>query len=165
VSVNSYATVDEIRRRIPPIIETARLQELEIEPFINDAEDEVNGWIAERYTVPFSVTMIPAGIRFATRNLATYNLLRPLIIQEDPSRSDWVDSYRERAEAFLDKVAEGKISLTVSGAALAVVDPGHGGVWSSTMQYIPTASVAVDPIKQEIDPDRVEDEEDLRWPR
>ena len=100
MSVNSYATVDEIRRRIPPIIETARLQELEIEPFINDAEDEVNGWIAERYTVPFSVTMIPAGIRFATRNLATYNLLRPLIIQEDPSRSDWVDSYRERAEAF-----------------------------------------------------------------
>lgn len=158
MSVNSYATVDEIRRRYPGIIETSNLTPLEIDAHISDAEGEVNGRLARRYTIPFAPGMEP--IRTLTRDLASYSLLRSLIIQEDPSRSDWVESIRDRADKLLDALVEGKAAVvTTSGAVVGQLSTVPGGVWSSTMGYAPTMSI-LDSIQQEVDPDRVQDEED-----
>lgn len=161
MSTSSYWTTDEMAIAWKRFVQTGGFAPAELDQHISDAEDEVNGAIGGRYTVPFSGGAPPL-IRTCTRLLAGFNFLRGQIINEQPSRSDWVDRLREQAKEYLDKVAEGKLTL-MSGSG-TVIDPvAQPGlrIWSSTKDYVPTFGV-IPQTRQEIDQDRIDDEDDAR---
>lgn len=74
------------------------------QPFIAGAEDEIDGWLGSRYTVPF--TPVPGQVKDITIDIAYYKA----IIRSKDSKSIW-DSCERRLKAIL----EGDMQLTVSG--------------------------------------------------
>lgn len=144
----------------PRVVETAGFDPNEMDFYIQMAEDEINGTLAKFYSIPFSSNMHP--IRTITELLAAHAMLRTLITQEDPSRSDWVQQLRERGEALLTAIADGKMDIvaaTSGGGAATLLSRVSGvgdQVWSDTSGYKPTMDLR-DPIEQRVSPTRLED--------
>lgn len=83
---------------------TGTVNESRVDKAISDADEEINGYVGSRYTVPLSP--VPAIIRKYSVDLAIYNLY---------GRRDTVPEVRKdryaNAIKFLQQVALGKISL------------------------------------------------------
>lgn len=77
-----------------------------VDESIDDADDEIDGYLGGRYTVPLSAP-VPGMISKISVDIAIYNLYA--------RRADSIPEIRkeryENAIAFLKKVAEGRISL------------------------------------------------------
>jgi len=166
MSTFSYTTADELKRRWRKWIETSEKTAGDLEWHINDAEAEINGILAKRYTVPFSYSLFPVEpVRTVTRLFAGHSMLRSMIIQEDPSKSDWVESIRAQGQTILDKIEEGKLDLiacadnVVSAVVIPRRKPATEKIWSSTMTYVPSLDHR-DATVQQVDPDRLDDEDD-----
>ena len=166
MSTFSYTTADELRRRWRKWIETSNIAIGDLDWHINDAEAEVNGVLAKRYTVPFSFSLFPVEpVRTVVRLFAGHSMLRAMIIQEDPSRSDWVEGIRAQGQAILDKLLDGSMDIiacadsVASAKVISRLKPGAEKIWSSTSTYVPVMDHR-NVIEQQIDPDRLDDEDD-----
>jgi phage gp36-like protein len=81
---------------------------------IAEAEREINGRLAARYTIPFATA--PDLIVAIDMDLATYLCLRGNYTQEDGNVSGWVQEYYNRANGLLTKLENGTILLLDPGA-------------------------------------------------
>ena len=84
--------------RIVPIIEMA----------IADADAEIDGYLAKRYTVPFSP--VPQVLNKLSKDIAIYNLFSRIGIDESTDQKTYLNRYNA-AISFLRLVAEGKASV------------------------------------------------------
>lgn len=118
----SYSTREEVRQMIRdsafnPIVDDAfrdleldreeRLDPL-IDVAIQDADAEIDGYLAKRYAVPLSPA--PRVLNKLSKDIAVYNLFSRMGINAE-SREKIIITRYEAAIKFLTLVAEGKVSL------------------------------------------------------
>lgn len=89
---------EEREAKVGPIIDTA----------IADAEGEIDGYLAKRYTVPIEPT--PKVINKFAKDMAVYNLYSRIGINESSEEKNYLNRYNA-AVKFLTLVAEGKVSI------------------------------------------------------
>lgn len=78
------------------------------EDAIADACAEIDGYLAKRYSVPFF--NVPAAIRKFAKDIAVYNLVSRMGIEEDTREKTFLNRYNA-AIKFLLEVAKGNISI------------------------------------------------------
>ena len=88
----------ERETKIGPIIEAA----------IEDADAEIDGYLAKRYAVP--IDPAPKVINKFSKDIAVYNLFSRIGIDETTDQKTYLNRYNS-AIAFLKLVAEGKVSI------------------------------------------------------
>ena len=84
--------------KVAPIIESA----------IEDADAEIDGYLAKRYAVPISPA--PRVLNKFSKDIAIYNLYSRLGIDEGTEEKNYLNRYNA-AVKFLTLVAEGKVSI------------------------------------------------------
>lgn len=75
---------------------------------IADACAEIDGYLAKRYSVPFG--SVPQAIRKFAKDMAVYNLVSRMGIEEDTREKTFLNRYNA-AIKFLLEVAKGNISI------------------------------------------------------
>ena len=80
------------------------------ESAVEDAQAEIDGYLAKRYDVPFTKT--PKVISKFAKDIALYNLVSRKGVDESDREKTYLTRYKD-AIAFLTKVAEGKIDIGV----------------------------------------------------
>ena len=118
----SYSTKEEVREMLKDdalnaiigdtfIEDPAEREEL-VEPLIEaaiaDADAEIDGYLAKRYTVPISPA--PRVLNKFSKDIAVYNLFSRIGIDESTDQKIYLTRYNS-AIKFLTLVAEGKVSL------------------------------------------------------
>lgn len=89
---------EEREAKVGPIIEGA----------IEDADGEIDGYLAKRYAVP--IVPAPKIINKLSKDIAVYNLFSRVGIDENSEEKNYLNRYNA-AIKFLTLVAEGKVSL------------------------------------------------------
>ena len=74
----------------------------------DDAQAEIDGYLAKRYDVPF--IMVPKVVSKFAKDIALYNLVSRKGIDESDREKTYLTRYNA-AVAFLTKVAEGKVDI------------------------------------------------------
>lgn len=110
---DEYLDADEREAKIGPIIDEA----------IEDADGEIDGYLARRYSVPLSPA--PKVINKFAKDIAIYNIFARIGIDEDSEAKTYLTRYNA-AVKFLTFVADGKVSIGAAGpgdasAAAAIV--------------------------------------------
>jgi phage gp36-like protein len=88
----------EREEKIVPIIEGA----------IVDAEGEIDGYLAKRYSLPLSP--VPQVIKKFAKDIAIYNLYSRIGIDENDREKNYLNRYKA-AVRFFELVANGKVEL------------------------------------------------------
>lgn len=118
----SYSTKTEVREMLKDdalnaivgdtfVEDPAQREELVtpiIEAAIEDADGEIDGYLAKRYTVPISP--VPKVINKFSKDIAVYNLFSRVGIDESGEEKNYLNRYNA-AIKFLTLVAEGKVSI------------------------------------------------------
>lgn len=81
------------------------------EQAVDDAQAEIDGYLAKRYNVPFSRT--PQVINKFSKDIALYNLVSRKGIDETDREKTYLTRYNS-AISFLTKVAKGEIDIGIS---------------------------------------------------
>jgi len=89
---------DEREARIGPIIDAA----------IEDADGEIDGYLAKRYRTP--IAPVPKVLSKFSKDIAVYNLWSRIGIDESSEAKNYLNRYNA-AVKFLILVAEGKVSI------------------------------------------------------
>lgn len=89
---------EEREAKVCPIIDGA----------IEDADGEIDGYLAKRYAVP--IVPAPKIINKFSKDIAVYNLFSRVGIDENSEEKNYLNRYNA-AIKFLTLVAEGKVSL------------------------------------------------------
>ena len=121
----SYSTKEEVREMLKDdalnaiigdtfIEDPAEREEL-VEPLIEaaiaDADAEIDGYLAKRYTVPISPA--PRVLNKFSKDIAVYNLFSRIGIDESSEQKNILNRYNA-AIKFLTLLAEGKVDIGVS---------------------------------------------------
>ncbi|MGI6254241.1 MAG: gp436 family protein [Acutalibacter sp.] len=118
----SYCTRQEVREMLKDdalniiigdaYIEDAEEREIKIGPIIDeaieDAEGEIDGYLAKRYAVP--IAPAPKALNKFAKDIAVYNLYSRIGIDESSAEKNYLNRYNA-AVKFLTLVAEGKVSI------------------------------------------------------
>lgn len=118
----SYCTTQEVRDMLKDdalnavigdaYIEDAEEREAKIGPIIDgaieDADGEIDGYLAKRYSVP--IVPVPKAINKFSKDIAVYNLYSRHGIDEGSEEKNYLNRYNA-AIKFLTLVAEGKVSI------------------------------------------------------
>lgn len=118
----SYSTAEEVREMLKDdalntiigdaYIEDAAERENKITPIIaeaiGDADGEIDGYLAKRYPTPLAP--VPKIINKLSKDIAVYNLISRIGIDEGSSEKNYLNRYNA-AIKFLTLVAEGKVSI------------------------------------------------------
>lgn len=83
-----------------------------IDAAVEDAEGEIDGYLAKRYSVPLAA--VPKVINKFAKDIAVYNLYSRIGIDESGEEKNYLNRYHS-AIKFLTLVAEGKVSLGAQG--------------------------------------------------
>lgn len=89
---------EEREAKVAPIIESA----------IEDADAEIDGYLAKRYAVPLSPA--PKVINKFSKDIAVYNLFSRIGIDESTDQKTYLNRYNA-AIKFFELVADGKVSI------------------------------------------------------
>ena len=118
----SYSTKEEVREMLKDdalnaiigdtFIEDPTEREAKIGPIIEaaieDADAEIDGYLAKRYKVPFE--QAPKVLVKFSKDIAVYNLFSRIGIDEGSDQKNYLNRYNA-AIKFLTLVAEGKVSI------------------------------------------------------
>lgn len=117
-----YCTVEEVRTFLKEdafnsIIANEYIEDPEerekqllplIEQAIDDADGEINGYLASRYPTP--LTKVPKVINKYSKDIAVYNLFSRAGLDESERENNYLTRYKA-AIKFLELVAKGTVSL------------------------------------------------------
>lgn len=123
----SYSTIQEVRDMVKgdalnaligdSFIEDQEERENAFAPIIaqaiEDADGEIDGYLAKRYPVPISPT--PKIINKFSKDIAVYNIFSRVGINEDSEQKNYLNRY-QAAIKFLTLLAEGKVSIGEAGS-------------------------------------------------
>jgi len=156
--MGKYTEAEDLRKLYREI-DSAKLNDNDLEFYIRFAEAEIDGVLANRYTLPFSET--PQLVRDMSAELSLIKVLDRYFTGQAQDENDWRNTRKEELDRLLAGVNSGTISLVSSAGT--VIQPADGLVYvtSTTEDYTPTFGVG-DVINEEVDPDRIEDEQNER---
>jgi len=165
VSLN-YTTVEHIWNQLPMLEETSIVSSLQVASFAQDAEAEIDGLLAQRYTVP--VAGAPPLLRTAATKLTLGLILsQNVFTQERVNSSEWPEAFISNAKRIMKGLVDGKYLLVSSAGTLIDTRNDLTEVWSNNMTYHSTKT-ELDPTREFIDEDKttaLEDERELTvWP-
>ncbi len=159
--MGDYTSFEDIRRLFKKV-DTAGMTAEDQEFYIVMAESVVKGCISKRYTLPF--TTVPTLIRYISTELALIYILDRFFTQEARSENSWVNQRREAIlgeDGLLNQIKDGDIELVLEDDSIVAEDADKAGLNSDTETYTPTFGHGF-VGNEEIDPDRLESEEDAR---
>lgn len=119
---------------------------------ITRAEGLVNGYIAARYSLPFST--VPPLITTITEDISCYYFIRSTYVQDGERKNEYADSFKEAIKQ-LEQIRDGKTPLALTSGAL-IPQITSGKFISSTQNYAPTFDEG-NPEQWDIDPDKEDD--------
>lgn len=155
--MGAYTDADNVRKLYPHINDLSSITDTQIDFYVDQAEAELNGYLAARYALPFSA--VPPLVETLATEYAWVKLMDRMYSGEAPTKYDWKEVRRRELKELLNKLASGEIIL-VTTAGAAITSSAGVGIASDTSDYTPTFN-HLDPSMQEIDEDRLDDEEDV----
>ena len=156
ISMPSYTTVANFQDLYPRVGSLASINSASIAFYIDQAENEINGYLANNYTLPFSAS--PPMITTLSTEYSLVKILERFFTHEGGSQNAWVAERKKYIIDTLNKLNEGTLGLVTSSGELLVYNSGDT-IFSNTMEYDPTFTM-LDETLQQIDSDRLEDEYD-----
>lgn len=153
----SYATINDVFRRYPPISTAVGTGEYDVasvdvdSTFIAGAEGMVNGFLSARYTVPLPSDPL---ITRLTADIAIYDILA----QRLPEMPDFMQTRYDQALKMLGMIRDGKMSVN----SATIVTTGDWEAYSTTMGFHGIFSPVLDAECQIPDSGRVEQDGDER---
>lgn len=160
--MGTYATTTSIGEILPGFLKgnTTTMDDPGTKIFsrlIDDAEAEINGVLANKYSMPF--TTVPPLLRALAGHMAAGMAIRNGFSVDSIRRNQYLDDYKRSFE-ILDKLGKGEMKLTLTDGSLAPVNS-TGRFLSNTENYTPIFGLD-DPDKWERDQDEIDDQEDAR---
>ena len=152
----TYTTVPNVLSLYPRVGSLATVNSSSISFYIDQAENEINGYLANNYTLPFSSS--PPMITTLSTEYSLVKILERFFTQEVGSTNAWVEERKKYIVDTLNKINDGTLGLVTSSGELIVYNSGDT-IFSNTMNYTPTFTM-LDETLQQIDSDRLEDEYD-----
>ena len=152
----TYTTVPNVLSLYPRVGSLASVNSASIAFYIDQAENEINGYLANNYTLPFSSS--PPMITTLSTEYSLVKILERFFTQEVGSTNAWVEERKKYIVDTLSKINDGTLGLVTSSGELIVYNAGDT-IFSNTMNYTPTFTM-LDETLQQIDSDRLEDEYD-----
>mgnify|MGYP003151208534 CR=1 FL=1 len=151
-----YTTVPNVYSLYPRVGSLSSVNSSAVSFYIDQAEAEINGYLVNNYTLPFSSSM-PLVTTLSTE-YAMVKILERFFTQEVGSENKWVMERKEYVFNYLNKLNNGEVGLYNSSMELLVYNAGDT-IFSNTMNYNPTFTM-LDETLQQIDSDRLQDEWD-----
>jgi len=152
----TYTTVPKVYSLYPRVGSLSSVNSQAVDFYINQAENEINGYLVNNYTLPFSST--PPIIESISTEYALIKILERFFTQEVQSENSWVAKRTDKVFDFLNKINSGELGLYTSSMDLITWNAGDT-IFSNTMEYNPTFTM-LDETLQQIDSDRLQDEYD-----
>ena len=152
----SYTTVPKVYNLYPRVGSSSSVNSSAVSFYIDQAENEINGFLINNYTLPFSST--PPIIESIATEYALVKILERFYTQEINSENSWVKERKDYVFDYLNRINTGDIGLYTSSYDLIVWNAGDT-VYSNTMDYITTFTM-LDETLQQNDSDRLQDEYD-----
>jgi phage gp36-like protein len=146
----AYTTHTKVRELLKAVTVTA-MSNTEVEGHIARADSIIDGYIAQRYSLPLGTT--PAIIETVSTELAAYYVGRAMHARDTQTRNDWIDDFRNNAIATLKMIAAGELLLISSAGA--VIAASESMVHSNNSDYTPVFDVD-DIINQSVDADKLD---------
>jgi phage gp36-like protein len=133
----SYATVENVYERYPPIGSVTAISSAQIAAAIGAEQARIDGRLGSRYATPFRP--LPPVIEMIAGDLATLRIVgtRVLLVSQSKPDPSWTEAWRHSLD-LLDQLAAGKVDLVSgSGTILPQAGPSVGELWSNTMTTTP----------------------------
>jgi|TARA_R110000751_G_scaffold68966_3_gene140262 phage gp36-like protein len=151
-----YTSVANVYTLYPRVGSLSSVNSASVSFYIDQAENEINAYVVNNYTTPFS-SSIPTLTTISTE-YALVKILERFFTQEVQSENSWVRERKEYVFDLLNKINSGEIGLYTSSLELITYNAGDT-IYSNTMNYNPTFTM-LDETMQQIDSDRLQDEWD-----
>ena len=152
----TYTTVPNVLSLYPRVGSLSSVTSSSIAFYIDQAENEVNGYLSNNYTLPFSSS--PPLVTTISTEYALVKILERFFTQELGSKNDWVYERKNYIVDILDKLNSGEVGLVTSSGELITYNSGDT-IFSNTMNFNPSFNM-LDETIQQIDSDRLEEEYD-----
>lgn len=139
-SVSSYTNVAAILALYPAVGSASAINSATIFQFVQDATNEIDGRIAERYGIPLQVSSgasVPLLATLAAR-ISLYDLLTIRALAQatvDQQKGNPLYERLKEARAWLDQIADGKRPLIDSTGAVIAQSTTLQQVWSNNENY------------------------------
>lgn len=155
--MGNYTSAIKVRQLYPQLNDIATLTDAQLDFYVDQAEAELNGRLAIRYTLPFSVA--PAMVEALATEYALIKVMDRFFTAEAPVKGDWKEVRRRELKELLENISEGAICL-VNSAYAVIGQRTDNSIASNTSAYTPTFS-HLDQTMQVVDKDRLDDEESV----
>jgi|TARA_R110002012_G_scaffold139198_2_gene296354 phage gp36-like protein len=151
-----YTNVPNVYALYPRVGSISSVNSSAISFYIDQAESEINGYVVNNYTMPFSSA--PPLLTSLSTEYTMVKILERFFTQEVNSENKWVMERKEYVFDYLNKINSGDVGLYTSSLELLAYNAGDT-IYSNTMEYNPTFTM-LDETLQQIDSDRLDDEWD-----
>jgi phage gp36-like protein len=126
---------------------------------ILEVEGLIDGYLANRYSLPFATDSVPVQIRSIARNLAVYRVYNYQYSGDNINRNAYVErfeSFDKNAFDMLEKIRDGEIQLTLTNGSQVPFKTSIIAVRSSSSGYQPIFEMDTT-TSQKIDSDLLSD--------
>lgn len=154
-----YTTAGDMRKLFKAFDTVPQITDIDLEFFVTMSEAEIDGYLAQQYTLPFS--LVPPVIRSLASEYATIKALDRFFTGETENKNDWRMIRKKELTELLKGYADGSLTLTSSDSSIIAQRADLHNIVSGTSRYTPTHGHG-DVVFEEVDPGRREDEEDAR---
>lgn len=155
--MGNYATTTSISQLLPYALKTNTttgdtVGTSNFSKHIDRAEGLVNGYIAGRYSLPF--TTVPPILITITEDISCYYFIRSTYVQDGQRKNEYADAFKD-AIGQLESIRDGKTPLALTNGSL-IPQITTSKYLSSTKGYSPTFNED-DPEDWDIDADKLTD--------
>tara|TARA_Y100000592_G_scaffold65028_1_gene101181 strand:- start:149 stop:646 length:498 start_codon:yes stop_codon:yes gene_type:complete len=150
----TYTTVPNVLSLYPRVGSLSSVTSSSISFYIDQAENEVNGYLGNNYTLPFSSS--PPLVTTISTEYALVKILERFFTQELGSKNDWVSERKTYIVDILNKLNSGELALTTSSGELITYNSGDT-IFSNTQTFNPTFTM-LDETLQQISSERLDEE-------
>lgn len=154
-----YTSFEDIKILFPKVSQTSLTAAQANGIFISKAENEIDGRLAVKYSIPFSSGAVPGLIKSMAQDLSFYYIGRRFFTQTVKDKNPWIATYKEDVDELIKSILDGDTVIVDNSGSIIDTRTDQSQIWSNTTEYKPTFDHR-DQTLQRIDPDRLEDEQD-----
>tara|TARA_R100001443_G_scaffold20068_1_gene31966 strand:- start:24214 stop:24714 length:501 start_codon:yes stop_codon:yes gene_type:complete len=151
-----YTSVANVYALYPRIGSMTSITSSNISFYIDQAENEMNGYLANNYSLPFA-TDVPIVTTIATE-FSVVKILERFFTQEIGSKNEWVEERYKHVYETLTQISSGDLSLVTSSYEVLAYFS-NGGIYSNNQNNNPVFN-RLNTTLQEFDGDQLRDEYD-----
>jgi phage gp36-like protein len=155
--MGNYTTVEKVGNQVPflGVNSDSDITSAQVAQYITFVGNVIDSKLSQRYAVPFTST--PPVVETIATDLTTYRTLKARGFRDNDESNEWVKSFKDESSKLLDALAAGSMSLVDSSGTIVSTVTTFVEVDSNTKNYKPVFDMR-DPVVWEVDPDRIDDE-------